>query len=264
MNPVDWAQWFELLSPRVVSVALCSLRLLPVAFLCPLFGGMQGPPTVRLGLVLSLALSLHFAGGVSVDVPSDIFTLVGLAFREASFGVSLGLLSSLPFDAARMGGRFIDLSRGTSAEAVLPQSGSRESASGEGLYQLMVALAVTGPAFGLVVSGLWRSFGLVPLGGFAASEAQALHLGELAGASMATALAIGAPIAGACLAIDLLLGLVARASPQSGFQESSAPLRIVGGGALLWLGLGILAQRLMSELLQADGAVDALTVLQNG
>lgn len=264
MSVSELAQLFELLAPRFTSVALCALRLLPIALLCPLFGGMHTPTSVRLGLVLSLALSLHLAGGVTVAAPVDLLAFGQLAFREAAFGISLGLLSSLPFDAARLGGRFIDLSRGTSAEAVLPQSGTRESASGEGLYQLMVALAVTGPAFGLVLSAVWRSFGLVPLGGFVAGEAQAFQLGHLAGAAMATGLAIGAPIAGACLAIDLLLGLISRATPQAGFQELSAPLRIVGGGAILWLGLGVLAQRLLADLLQVDGAIAAVVALQNG
>ena len=67
-----------------------------------------------------------------------------LVMKELTYGTSVGLIAALPFDAARMGGRFIDLFRGTSAEASLPVAGTRESATGDGLYQLLVALVVTG------------------------------------------------------------------------------------------------------------------------
>lgn len=264
MNAQELAAAVQLASPHVIAVALCSVRLLPVVLLCPIFGGMHAPMTVRLGLVLTLSCSLHFAGGITAPAVDDAWVFLSVAVKEVAFGISLGLIASLPFDAARIGGRFIDLSRGTSAEAVLPQSGTRESATGEGLHQLLIAVAVSGPAFGLILGALWRTFAVVRLGAFEASEAQALRITELAGAAMTTGLAIGAPIAACTLAIDLVLGLASRANPQAGAQELSAPLRILAGGALLWLGLGVLAQRLMGDLVSAPGAVDALTALQNG
>ncbi len=55
---------------------------------------------------------------------------------------------------------------------------------------------------------------------------------------MATGLAVGAPIAAAVLAVDCLMGMASRAAPQVNLQELGAPLRILGGGALLWLGRG--------------------------
>ncbi len=74
---------------------------------------------------------------------------VGRAAHELLFGLVLGMASSLPFDAARIGGRFIDLFRGSSAEAALPLSGSKESAMGDALYQLLLALAASGIAMPL-------------------------------------------------------------------------------------------------------------------
>ncbi|MCA3011618.1 MAG: type III secretion protein, partial [Myxococcaceae bacterium] len=47
-----------------MAVAAIAARLVPVAFLCPLLGGQLAPTTVKLGLVLSLALFLHAAAGV--------------------------------------------------------------------------------------------------------------------------------------------------------------------------------------------------------
>lgn len=246
----------ELLAPSVVAVALCAARLLPVAFLCPLLGGQAAPTTVKLGLVLSLALFLHLEAGVSLERPVETpLQLAAWVMKELTYGTSVGLVAALPFDAARMGGRFIDLFRGTSAEASLPMTGSRESATGEMLYELLVGLVLAGGLMPVVLSGLIRGFGWVRLGASVSSEAAALSVVGLVGGAMATGLAVGAPIAAAVMAVDCLVALVLRASPQVNLQDLSAPLRILAGGALLWLGVGVLCERLLASFLSVEGAL---------
>jgi flagellar biosynthesis protein FliR len=58
--------------------------------------------------------------------------------------------------------------------------------------------------------------------------------------------------------VDLLLGLATRASSQPGLQELGVPLRLLGGGALLWLGIGVMSERLLSGLVASGGALRAL------
>ncbi|MBX5484818.1 MAG: flagellar biosynthetic protein FliR [Myxococcaceae bacterium] len=259
MSADELGSLFTLLAPHLVAVALCAARLLPVSFLCPLLGGQSAPTTVRLALVLALGMSVHWGGGVNapVEVHSP-FQLAALVGKELVFGTVIGLVAALPFDAARMGGRFIDLFRGTSAEAALPLAGTRESATGDGLYQLLVALAVTGGAFPIVLGAIWKGFAVVKLGAFAPTGDLAVQVAALAGVAMATGLAVGAPIAGLGLAVDCLLGLVARAAPGMNLQETSAPLRIVGGGAVLWLAVGLLCERLLSLVTDAGRHLEAI------
>ena len=246
----------EPLAPALVGVALCCARLLPVAFLCPLLGGQAAPTTVKLALVLSLALFLHQVAGVSLGVPvSTPVQWIALAMKELAYGTCMGLVAALPFDAARMGGRFIDLFRGTSAEASLPVVGTRESATGDVLYQLLVGLVMTGGFMPLVLSGLIRGFGWVRLGAYVPGEATVLHVVGLAGGAMATGLAVGAPIAAAVMAVDCLVAMVSRTAPQANLQDVSAPLRILAGGALLWLGVGLLSERLLANFLSVEGAL---------
>ncbi len=246
----------DLLGPGVVAVALCAARLLPVAFLCPLLGGQASPTTVKLTLVLSLSLFLHRVAGVELPVAVETpLQLVALVLKEFVYGTSVGLVAALPFDAARMGGRFIDLFRGTSAEASLPMVGTRESAAGDALYQLLVGLVVTGGLMPVVLSGLVRGFGWVRLGAYVPTEAAVLHVVGLAGGAMATGLAVGAPVVAATMAVDCLLGLASRAAPQVNLQDVGAPLRILGGGALLWLGVGLLCERLLAGVLSVEGAL---------
>ncbi|MFZ5443799.1 MAG: type III secretion protein, partial [Myxococcota bacterium] len=46
------------------------------------------------------------------------------------------------------------------------------------------------------------------------------------------------------------LGLASRAAPNMNLQDTGAPLRILGGGAVLWLGIGLIAARLQDLALQ--------------
>lgn len=259
---MSWAELENLTaaaSPALCAVALCAARLIPVTFLCPILGGPMAPITARLGVVLSLSLSLHLAGGVTVPVPvTDGLVFLALAGKELMLGTAVGLLAALPFDAARMGGRLIDLFRGSSAEAALPGVGSRESATGEGLYQLLLALAVTGAGLPVALAGLWKSFGVLRLGAYVATESQALYLVQLAGVALATGLAVGAPIAGAVMAADWLVALVSRTASPVNLSELGSPLRILGGGAVVWLGLGVLSERLLSGV---EGVEEGIRLL---
>ncbi len=246
----------------MIAVALCSARLLPVVFLCPVLGGSATPMTVKLGVVLSFALCLHHAAGINAPAAiTDWLAFVAYLTREATFGLSLGLIASLPFDAARMGGKLVDLFRGSSAEAALPHAGTREAASGDGLYQLLVALVAVGPVFPLIVGGLFHSFALIPLGTFVHSEGAAMHVVTLAGAALGTGLAIGAPIAASTLAVDCLLGLASRANPSMNLQDTGAPLKIMAGGVVFFLTLGVVSERLLTEVAASTSAATALLEL---
>lgn len=247
-----------LFRPHLLAVALCAARLLPVALLCPLFGGGAAPTTVRLSWTLATACGLHFAGGVEAPAESSLWGLVGLAVGQVLLGTAMGLIAALPFDAARMGGRFVDLFRGASAEAALPSSGTREAATGDLLYQLLVALSVASLGLPLVLGALWKSFKVIPLAPVVLSEDQAMWVVKAAGGAMATGLAIGAPVAGATLAVDCFLAFASRAAPGWNLQESGAPVRLLAGAAALWLGLGALCERLLAAVLASELQVEVL------
>jgi flagellar biosynthesis protein FliR len=252
VNPEAW-------QAHLISVAVLAARLAPVAILCPMLGGPAAPGHVRLAVALALALFLHLEGGlVPGTMPPDGLRALGLALREAALGSAIGLMASLPFDTARMGGRLADLFRGSSAEAALPLSGTREAAAGDALHHLLLALAATGPLATLVVDAVVRSYRWAPPGTVDVTEGLALGAARLVGGACSTALALAAPVAAASLAVDTLVGLASRAAPGLNLQEASGPVKVVGGAAVLWLALGPLAGRLQDLLLEVPGALQAL------
>jgi flagellar biosynthesis protein FliR len=160
-----------------------------------------------------------------------------------------------------MGGKFIDLFRGSSAEAALPHAGTRESATGDGLYQLLVALVATGAVMPLMLKGLFHSYAVVKLGAFVHTESAAMHVVALAGTALGTGLAVGAPIAAVAMAVDCVMGLASRAAPQMNLQDVGSPLKILAGGAVLFLTLGVVAERMLAEVATSDVAMQSLLEL---
>lgn len=250
MNAAAFDVAIDALQPHVLAVALIGARLIPVAFLCPLFGGTHAPTHVKLGLVLALSAFLHAAGNVAAPHAASTFELVGLMTKEVVFGTSLGLIAALPFDIARMGGRFIDLFRGSSAEAALPMAGTKEAATGDALYHLLLAVGSAGVVLPAMLGALTRSYAIIRLGEFHTTDDLALSVAGMVGAAFSTGLAIGAPIAALSLAIDATLGLASRAAPNMNLQDTGSPMRILGGGAVLWLAIGLIASRLQDVALQ--------------
>lgn len=265
MSSADLTVALDVLRPHVLALALIVARLAPVAFLCPLLGGSHAPTHVKLGVALALGGFLHFAAGVGAQLaPVSALELAGLVGRELVFGLALGLVAALPFDAARMGGRFIDLFRGSSAEAVLPMAGSRETVSGDALHHLLLALLASGAAAPVLLGALVRSYALVGLGGGNVSEALATEVADLVAGAFALGLALGAPVAGLSLAIDAFLGLASRAAPQMNLQDVGAPVKVLVGGAALWLSVGVLADRLVASAAEHGGALATLAHLAAG
>ncbi len=238
----------EAARPELLGWALASMRVLPVTLFCPVLGGQLVSAPVRLAVAGSLALTLRPLAGPVTEASLDFFARCG---REAAVGLLVGLGAALPFDAARIGGRLVDLVRGTSAEAALPVAGHRESATGDVLHQLLVSLALAAGVLPVMVRALARSYVLVPLGSGGGRTDGALALAGLVGAALATGLSVAAPVVALSWATDAAVGLVLRAAPGLPATELATPVRILGGATVLWLSLGLVADRLLA--LASDG-----------
>lgn len=252
--------FFTAFTPHLLGGTLCALRLLPITVLCPLLGGAALTSTVRLAVTLALAGALQFNGAthssaVVRDLPS--FMLAGCA--ELALGIAIGFLSSLPFEAARVAGRFIDTFRGASAEVTLPLVGSHEAASGELLHQLLIVGAVVTGAFGDFIQALWLSFGAVPVGTWSANSPSAQLAISALTAAFGVAFIIGAPVACIALLIEAGTGLAARLAPKLSIHDLAAPLRLLAGAVLLFFATESISARL---LVQLQSVPDQLATLQ--
>jgi type III secretion protein T len=243
--------------PRAAFCVLACARLLPVVWLCPLFGGRATPAPVRLGVGLALA-SFLAAAGVPPPASAGLLALAAGCLREVCLGSAMGLLAAAPFESARLSGQLTDILRGTSAEALLPGVGTREAATAELLAQLALTLALGAGALVWMVRALVRTVGMVPLGAPQPGPGSALMVAAAVGAIVASGLALSAPVAGLSLALDAMVGFAARGGNAPGLVEVAAPARILGGATVLWLTVGVLADRVLAGIAAAPELLTSL------
>jgi flagellar biosynthesis protein FliR len=247
-----WDAALTQLTSEVLAFALVGLRVLPVVMLCPLLGGQLAPVPVRLAVAVSLGLAVRPLVG-----PAQLADITWIQCSgEAALGLGLGLVSALPFEGARIGGRLIDLFRGTSAEAALPGAGHRESAGGELLHRLLLAMALSSGALPILLRALARTFRLLPPG--FASPAPPGAVAGWVGVAMGTGFAVAAPVLVLCWVVDGALALMARVAPGIPLPEVAPPGRILGGAGVLWLGLGLVCDRLLTAVVSTPEAWAAL------
>lgn len=240
------------LAAHVMPAALHAARLLPVTLLCPFLGGPAVPPLVK----VALATALGAAAYAGVGTPS---TLSGLEFfagvgREAALGAVLAFVATVPFEAARAGGRIVDTLRGaTLGDLHVAPLRQRESACGDLLshWTLIVAASVGGDR--LVLSALLGTFQAVPVG-----TAVRLNLDSVlfAGAEvLACAVALGAPAAAGLLAAEVAIAVAARASPLLGVATVAQPARAAVGVLAIGLPAALLAGKLTAAVATSAGLV---------
>jgi len=236
----------EAMRPELLGWALTSMRVLPVVLLCPVLGGQLVPVPVRMVMAGCLGVALR---PLTWSIPSALLEAVAWCGHEAAVGLLIGLSAALPFDAARIGGRLVDLVRGTSAEAALPVAGHRESASADLLFQLVLAMALAGGAAPRMIRVLGRSMVLLPPGLSPVGGDAGLAMARTVGVALATGLAVAAPVIVLSWATDAAVGLALRAAPGIALGELGVPVRILGGATVLWLSLGLVADRLLEGVL---------------
>lgn len=246
------------LQPHLWPVALAGARLLPACLMCPIFGGPKVPSQVRLSVALMLALFVHVAGGVTLPAGFEpsIATLIPAFATQLMAGLCMGYVASLPFDAARIGGRMLDTFRGANAEASLPEIGQKDSAMAGMLHSLLCASLFACGGYRFAMAAMVKSFGALPLAGGALNLTNAVELcaaGALA--AMATGLAIGAPAAAVSIVVDVGLGLAARAAPQLKLQDTGAPIKLGLGSVAILLSLGAVSDRLLGAAAESVQAM---------
>ncbi|MBX7115377.1 MAG: flagellar biosynthetic protein FliR [Myxococcaceae bacterium] len=251
--------FFTVFAPHLAGVTLCALRLLPVTLMCPLLGGVALTTTVRLTLTLALAGAVHIHGAdAPLAAAHDLAAFTTACASEVLLGTVIGFLSSLPFDAARMTGRFIDTFRGASAEVVLPLAGSREAASGELLHQLLIVGAIVSGAMSDFIRALWLSFRTLPIGTWSVSSFDPTPALSALSTAFAVSFIIGAPVACIALLVDAGLAAAARLAPKMSLHDMAASGRLMAGAVVLLLGVNALNTQLLNHLHTLPGHLAAL------
>ncbi len=231
-------------------------RVTPLFVVAPLFSSRQIPARVRTIVACALAVGLTPVAMHGQHVPNDVPTLFGLVFKELLVGLAFALSIALLFAAVSTAGTFLDMLVGFSFGATVdPLSGNQSAVLTQvyGLVALAVFVAIDGTSW--IVSGLARTYDLVPL--TAAPDVAALATGVLASFStiFSSALEVAAPVLLAMVITDVAFGVVTRVVPQLNVFAVGFPVKVVVGllvvGASLPFVSGWISDQLQTSVAQA-------------
>ncbi|MBQ7738765.1 MAG: type III secretion system export apparatus subunit SctT [Desulfovibrionaceae bacterium] len=213
-------------------------RLFAVGLVAPFMGTGVIEGQVWLILILGMYLPIHpmifaeLTPDMTITMPITahfVFHTAFIFFKEVVIGLALGFLAALPFWAIQSAGFFIDNQRGASqAEDTDILTGKSISPTGGVLFECLIYLLYSSGAFlvflGLVYASyeVWPVTHLLP---FPTNFSIPLFFAERIAWLMTFMMLMSAPIAVACLLVDVSLGLINRFAPQLNAYVLAMPIK---------------------------------------
>lgn len=237
-------------------------RILAFMAVEPLLSVRAVPRRVRLGLGLALTVVVApLLESTPTVLPSGPVAMLLLA-QQILIGVSMGFVARLVFTAIEMAGSLAGLQMGLSfAAQVDPVHGSQTPVVAQwmSLFATLLFLALNGHL--LMLSVLVESFHLLPVSTQPLQLAGMKDIALFGARIFSIGLWLSLPVVASLLLTNLVIGVVARASPQMNLFAVGFPITLVIGLAALYFSLpsmqGVLSRvfdmqvHMMLDLLRA-------------
>lgn len=250
----------------VLVVFLLSLRLGALLLLTPILYAAGLPASVRVLLVLGLAVALALGVPGAQDTVAHISGPGGLlaaAAAEVALGATLALGIFIAFAAISMAGRMIDVQIGFGMAQVFDPATQRQVPMITSAFDhvaVLVFFLVNGHH--ALLRAVAYSIERFPPGRGWAVEAAAPMVVKQMGALFSLGFALAAPVVVCLLLVELATGVVARNLPQMNMFVIGIPVKIVVGLVLLsvWFaGMGDAMSRVYGFIFRSWEAAFAAT-----
>jgi flagellar biosynthetic protein FliR len=217
--------------------ALLLVRPGTLLLLAPGLGGAYLQPATKIGLTVLLAIGL--LPSVPLDRGTIEVPLTIIVAREAAIGLSIAFVMRALVAGAEFAGHLSGFQIGFSYGATIdPQSGVRNNmlATLYGMLATLGFLAVNGHH--LVLRALAASYARLPIGSGHVDESIVGSVRDIFALVFTVAVRLAAPIIAILIVVELIVGLISRASPALSFMVIGYPIRIIVGLFVLGLMIG--------------------------
>jgi flagellar biosynthesis protein FliR len=237
----------------VLQGMLLMFRILPIVFLTPFLGGKLVPATTKMGISFAMALLLF--PGVTSMVTTPMASMSALVFiplmlKELFIGYVIGFVASEIFYAMEIGGRVLDVMRGSNmAEVQVPELGFRASPLGLFLFQMLLIVFLGVGGHRLFIEAFSESYAMVTLdqfptisgGFFAMVDAIMVYTASL----FAIAFALVFPGIFATFMTDVVFGMLNRIAPQLNAYFMAMGVKAMSAIVLLLFSLSLVYARMV-------------------
>jgi flagellar biosynthesis protein FliR len=218
----------------VGSVLVVGLRVSGLMLFAPFFSHAGIPPRIKIVLVIAITAVLYPVYGARVGVIGATQWPMVVA-SEILIGLAIGMATNAVFEGAQLAGQMLSVQMGYSLVNILDPNTQVESTVIAMFHQIAVTLIfLTLGVHRWVIRAIANSFDYLPPGTATMNPILAkalLHQGAIV---LQLGVQIAAPVLAATLLVDLLLGLLGKASPQM-------PLMLLGPAVKSSLGVLVLA-----------------------
>lgn len=213
---------------------IIGLRVSGLVIFAPFFGSATIPPRVKAMLVIAITAVLYpvFAPRLQTLDYSKWPLLVGM---ETILGIAIGVSTYVVFEAVQIAGQILSIQMGYSLVNILDPNTQVESTVVSFFHQSVAMLIfLSFDVHHWILRAIANSFEYLPPGTVKLNAVFAqtlLHEGAIV---LELGIQVAAPVLAATLLIDLILGLMGKASPQM-------PLMLLGPAVKSMLGVVIMA-----------------------
>ncbi|GAA2726562.1 flagellar biosynthetic protein FliR [Cellulomonas aerilata] len=209
------------------SVLLAGVRMAAFLVIAPPFSHRGVPATVKAMLAMGLALLVAPRGGAAGD-PGDVAGFVGQLIMQAVIGLALGFLVAVVFGVIQSAGALLDMFAGFQVASAYDPMQQSSGALLQRLYQMTaIVLLFASDGYQLVVTGLVRTFDVLPVGAPLDVAAAAASSTEGMTQIFLAALQVAGPLAVVLFLADVGLGLLTRVAPALNAFALGFPLKIL-------------------------------------
>lgn len=241
---VDWSFMFQV-------GTLILIRFAMMTSVMPFLIGKPVPGMIRLGfsLIMTIFLYPYLAPSDPSVVPKAPMLLFLLYFKEAFYGLAIGIMSSIVFHAFEGAGGIVDNQRGAAqARLLIPQLGEQSSLFGNLNYQLGIVIFLSLGGHLYFLKAVIESYELLPLFSLPQHRIDMLALANEfivnTGGVLVTALQLTAPVLISIFVVDIVLGIMTKSAPAINVYELGFAIRGVLGVFIYFLGLGLMATQI--------------------
>jgi flagellar biosynthetic protein FliR len=225
---------------------LIMLRFVMITSIIPFLVGKPVPGMIRLGfsLIMTVFLFPYLAPEDASIVPKAPMALFLLYFKEAFYGVAIGIAASIVFHAFEAAGGVVDNQRGAAqARLLIPQLGEQTTIFGTLNFQfgIVIFLSIGGHLY--FFKTLIESYDVLPLFELPKHRIDMLAMADQfirdTGSVLVTAIQLTAPILISIFVTDVVLGIMSKSAPAINVYELGFAIRGILGVVIYFLALGI-------------------------
>ena len=231
--------------------SLVMTRLAMVTATIPFLIGKPVPGTIRLGFTLMMTIFLYpyLVPADPAALPRAPVYLFLLFLKEAFYGISIGIVSSIVFHAFEAAGSMIDNQRGAAqARLLIPQLSDQTSVFGNFNFLLGIVVFLTIGGHLFFLKAVFESYDLLPLLTLPKASPDFLAMTDefirTTGMVLLLSLQLTAPVLIAIFVADVILGIMSKAAPAINVWELGFTIRGVVGVLVFFLSIGLVVSQM--------------------